>query len=261
MFFADMVAQCAPDVAPQTMAAIVRVESSHNPYAIGVVGGRLQRQPRTLGEAVATARQLEAQGRNFSMGLAQVNRHNLPKYKTSYEQVFDPCHNLRVGSLILKECYMRAADGTRTPQQALRAAFSCYYSGNFNRGFRPDKAGDISYVDKVLVAAGQPIPRTVIVPAPDTSPVMAQVPAPAATPARPRQQSFDVFEAPIAVTVDGASFVGNVQPADGVAAVNGMLEAVQAPGAPMPADATAQQASQVTRPKAATVAAEGLLVF
>src|SRR3989339_1535530 len=59
------------------MQRVVAVESSYNPFAIGVVGGRLARQPRSLDEAVATARMLEAKGRNFSVGLAQVNRHNL----------------------------------------------------------------------------------------------------------------------------------------------------------------------------------------
>lgn len=34
-----------------TMRRIVHVESSYNPYAIGVVGGRLERQPRDKGRA------------------------------------------------------------------------------------------------------------------------------------------------------------------------------------------------------------------
>jgi type IV secretion system protein VirB1 len=38
-------------------------------------------------------------------------------------------------------------------QQALRAAFSCYYSGNFTRGFRPDRQGEPSYVQKVVAHA------------------------------------------------------------------------------------------------------------
>ncbi|MGP5829257.1 transglycosylase SLT domain-containing protein [Pseudomonas aeruginosa] len=45
--FMVLAQQCAPTVAPQTMAAVVQVESSFNPYAIGVVGGRLQRQPKS----------------------------------------------------------------------------------------------------------------------------------------------------------------------------------------------------------------------
>lgn len=73
MFFS-----CADLAVPHDiMHHVVRVESSGNPYAIGVVGGRLQRQPKNLAEAVATAKMLEQKGFNFSLGLAQVNRYNL----------------------------------------------------------------------------------------------------------------------------------------------------------------------------------------
>ena len=53
-----------PDLAVprEVMQHVVQVESSFNPYAIGVVGGRLARQPRNLPEAVATARMLEQRG-------------------------------------------------------------------------------------------------------------------------------------------------------------------------------------------------------
>ncbi len=64
-------------VPKEVMHHVVRVESSYNPYAIGVVGGRLVRQPDSLPEALATVRMLEARGFNFSLGLAQVNRYNL----------------------------------------------------------------------------------------------------------------------------------------------------------------------------------------
>lgn len=46
-----LLATCAPQVHPATARALLEVESSLNPYAIGVVGGRLERQPRTQGEA------------------------------------------------------------------------------------------------------------------------------------------------------------------------------------------------------------------
>lgn len=145
--------ECAPTVAPQTMAAIVNVESGKNPYAIGVVGGRLERQPTNQPEAVATAKALAENGWNFSVGVAQVNRYNLPKYAISLEQAFDACTNIRVGSKILEDCYVRAAKTTPDTQAALQAAFSCYYSGNFTRGFQPDVAGKPSYVEKVLANA------------------------------------------------------------------------------------------------------------
>ena len=86
-------------VPQEIMRHVVRVESAGNPYAIGVVRGRLVRQPRRLDEAVATARMLEERGFNFSLGLAQVNRYNLRKYDlATYEKAFDPCANLVAGS-------------------------------------------------------------------------------------------------------------------------------------------------------------------
>ncbi|KLB60193.1 lytic transglycosylase, partial [Xanthomonas euvesicatoria] len=81
--FEKLAAECAPDVHPSTLKGVVSTESSWNPYAIGVVGGRLDHQPRGLAEAVATARELDRQGFNFSMGLGQVNRYNLAKYGES----------------------------------------------------------------------------------------------------------------------------------------------------------------------------------
>lgn len=127
-------------VPAQVMAHVVRVESSFNPFAIGVVGGRLRRQPRNLAEAVATARMLERKGLDFSLGLAQVNRRNLgPQGLDSYARAFAACPNLQAGARILADCHARArGDWGR--------AFSCYYSGNFVTGFRH------GYVQKVFAS-------------------------------------------------------------------------------------------------------------
>lgn len=177
--------QCAPTIAPRTMAAIVKVESSKNPYAIGVVGGRLARQPRNLDEAVATARQLEATGWNFSVGVAQVNRYNLPKYQLTYEKAFDPCANLSAGSKILEDCYVRAKRRVSDPDKALQAAISCYYSGNFSRGFAPDVAGKPSYVQKVWLAAGAQTTAIPVVPSTNKKPQRTPAARPeVATPTR-----------------------------------------------------------------------------
>jgi type IV secretion system protein VirB1 len=119
------------------MSAVVEVESSFNPLAIGVVGNRLVRQPRTLEEAVATANELKRTGHNFSVGLAQINQSNFKKYGLhSVELAFDTCTNLKTGASILNECYQRSGNDWLK-------AFSCYYSGNFTTGFRH------GYVDKV----------------------------------------------------------------------------------------------------------------
>jgi type IV secretion system protein VirB1 len=150
MDFLALAQTCAPDVHPTTMAAIMRVESGFNPFAIGVVNGRLARQPNNKGEAVATAKALEEAGYNFSLGAAQVNRHNLARFALTYETAFDPCESIRAGGGILKECYGRALKQFKDEQLALQASFSCYYSGNFSTGFKPDFAGQPSYVQKVL---------------------------------------------------------------------------------------------------------------
>ncbi|MBK8815012.1 MAG: lytic transglycosylase domain-containing protein [Methylococcaceae bacterium] len=173
--FIALAQQCAPTVAPQTMAAIVNVESSYNPYAIGVVKGRLQRQPKNIQEAVATAKALAAAGWNFSIGIAQVNRYNLPKYNLTYEQGFEPCSNLWAGSKILEGCFIRADNNQRTQQEALKAAISCYYSNNFTRGFKPDVRGKPSYVEKVVASAEEPIRVIPVVPAIQTTKTKPQL--------------------------------------------------------------------------------------
>jgi type IV secretion system protein VirB1 len=140
--------RCAPTVAPETMAAVIRVESAGHPFAIGVVGGKLERQPHSLDEAVATAEALERAGRNFSVGLVQVNRFNLARFGLTYRTAFEPCANLRAGSKLLEECYLRAV-AARHPDP-LAAAVSCYYSGTFSRGFQQEPDGQASYVGLVL---------------------------------------------------------------------------------------------------------------
>lgn len=128
--------QCAPDVHHDTMRRIVHIESSFNPYAIGIVGGRLERQPRNQNEAIVTAQWLERNGFNYSVGLTQVNKTNFSKYGLTLITAFDPCLNLRVGGDILKDCFIRANKIRFNPQIALRDAFSCYYSGNFITGYK-----------------------------------------------------------------------------------------------------------------------------
>ncbi len=193
-----------PDLAvpAHVMQHVVRVESGFNPYAIGVVQGRLQRQPRSLPEAVATARMLEQQGVNFSVGLAQVNRYNLARYGLhSLEKAFSRCDNLRAGSRILQECHQRAGDWGR--------ALSCYYSGNFVTGFRH------GYVQKVM-ATLQPALRTV----PATTQATAQAsvaPIPLAPVPRVRRSAGPASAAAaVAVSPASAAPLSSVQarPAD-----------------------------------------------
>lgn len=154
-----MLAMCPNLVVPiAIMQHVVNVESSGNPYAIGVVNGHLVRQPRNLKEAVATAKMLESKGFNFSVGIAQVNRYNLKPYGLfSYEHAFQVCPNLKVGTQILKECYDRSKHWGK--------AFSCYYSGNFVTGYKH------GYVQKIAAS----MQRAKLIPIADDSDAIAVI--------------------------------------------------------------------------------------
>lgn len=159
-------------VPAQVMRHVVRVESSANPFAIGVVGGQLVRQPKTLEEALATTRMLETNGYNYSVGAAQVNRSNFRKYGLdSHEKAFDFCANLVAGSNILAGCYHSAKGDWGK-------AFSCYYSGNFVTGFRH------GYVQKIYnsIASGQAVAQVGLSPV-NPIPLRPAGVAPSAAPA------------------------------------------------------------------------------
>lgn len=148
VFFALALA-CAPQVHADTARALVSVESAFNPWAIGVVGGALVRQPRHRAEALTTAKALQASGWNFSVGLGQINVGNFDRLGLTVETAFEPCANLAAMQTVLAECFDRAngSASKAVHQVALRQALSCYYSGNFDTGFRH------GYVRKVVVAA------------------------------------------------------------------------------------------------------------
>lgn len=157
-----------PDLAVpmEVMQHVVNVESARNPFAIGVVGARLVRQPANLPEAIATVHMLEDQGYNFSLGIAQVNRYNLAKYGlTSYERAFDICASIRAGARILSECHTLAGGDWGK-------SFSCYYSGNFLKGFedgyvqkvfdsmRGTAPGELTQSRTAPIALAQAVPNT-----------------------------------------------------------------------------------------------------
>ena len=144
--FTALAMACAPLVHADTSHALVAVESAFNPHAIGVVGGILERQPRSLAEAKSTAAYLQANGWNFSVGLAQINLRNFERLGLNSTTAFDPCQNLRAMQTVLSDCFERSSRHA-PPQQALREALSCYYSGNFVTGFQH------GYVGRVVKAA------------------------------------------------------------------------------------------------------------
>lgn len=147
--FLALALACAPAVHIETVRAIVAVESAFNPFAIGVVGGVLERQPASHPEAVATARSLAEGGWSYSVGLGQINVANFARLGLDDRTAFEPCKNLRALQAVLIECYGRASPDHHA-QPALRRALSCYYSGDFQTGRRH------GYVARVVAASLPP---------------------------------------------------------------------------------------------------------
>lgn len=157
--FLALAVACAPQVHPATVQALVSVESSFNPYAIGVVGGALVRQPRNRAEALATIDALQAAGWNYSVGLGQINVANFARLGLTPATALDPCTSLTAMQSVLAECYQRALPQAE-PQTALRRALSCYYSGNFVTGVRHGYVGRVVASARSTATPPAPAPTT-----------------------------------------------------------------------------------------------------
>ncbi|MCZ2498383.1 transglycosylase SLT domain-containing protein [Xylophilus sp. Kf1] len=233
--FPGMEALACPNLAvpAEVMRHVVHVESSANPFAIGVVGAQLVRQPKTLEEAVATAKMLESGGYNYSLGAAQVNRVNFRKYGLdSHEKAFDLCTNLAAGASILASCYAGAGGDWGK-------AFSCYYSGDFVTGFRN------GYVQKIFasISRGQAV---------------AQAPSPSAIGAIPlRVISNPVITTPVVTTLPAATVQSRPEPEQTTTAASriSMRVVPLTPSAPAAAPAIEPKPSPPLVPAAAPSAA------
>jgi type IV secretion system protein VirB1 len=127
---------CAPNIAPVTLEAVIRVESGGSPLAINVNGLQVQPAPAaTAAEAARIAESYILRGYRVDLGLMQVNSRNLVALGTTVERVLDPCTNVRDGAVILTADYAEAARSRGAGQPALQAALSAYNTGSFYRGF------------------------------------------------------------------------------------------------------------------------------
>ena len=142
-----LASHCAPNVAPQTVAAIVQTESRGRPFALNVNGTSQPAPSSNSVDAVIVARRYVAAGYSVDLGLGQINSRNMRRLGLSWETVFDPCTNIAALGQILTQNY-RAVVGGQRPQTALRLAISLYNTGSTSRGFRN------GYVAKVVRNAG-----------------------------------------------------------------------------------------------------------
>lgn len=142
-----LASQCAPNVSPQTVLAIVQTESRGRPFALNVNGGSQPRAPTSAASAAATAQRYIAAGYSVDLGLGQINSRNMRWLGLTWGTVFDPCTNIAALGAVLTSNFNSVKAG-RDPQTALRVALSMYNTGSQTRGFRN------GYVGKVVGNAG-----------------------------------------------------------------------------------------------------------
>jgi type IV secretion system protein VirB1 len=142
-----LASQCAPNVAPQTVAAVVQTESHRHPFALNVNGGSQPPAQDNAASAAATAQRYIAAGYSVDLGLGQINSRNMRWLGLTWETVFDPCTNVAALGRVITANYSAAIAG-RDPQTALRVALSLYNTGSLSRGFSN------GYVAKVVGNAG-----------------------------------------------------------------------------------------------------------
>lgn len=139
--FMGLAMQCAASIHPDTLTDIARTESSFNPLAIGVVGGK-PLYPSSVEDAIKQINRLKANGKNYSVGLMQINQANFTQFGVTARQMLDPCTNLAVSEKLITDCYRRG--------ETLKRALSCYYSGNFVTGQKPEGSfAQTTYVQRI----------------------------------------------------------------------------------------------------------------
>ncbi|MGN6449054.1 MAG: lytic transglycosylase domain-containing protein [Brucella intermedia] len=126
--FVDVAHQCSPQIAVETLAALVSVESGFNPLAIRVNSGfPLADQPATKAEAFETASIMIAGGEDIDLGLAGINSGSLDRLGLSVSDAFNVCLNLKASASLLDGYYRVALEGGATRAQAEKAMLRSYF--------------------------------------------------------------------------------------------------------------------------------------
>ncbi|CVI63708.1 type IV secretion system lytic transglycosylase VirB1 (plasmid) [Agrobacterium leguminum] len=149
--FDQLARECAPSVAPSTLAAIAKVESQFDPLSVhdNTTGETLHWRDQ-MGAAEGVKHRLQA-GHSVDVGLMQVNSKNFTMLGLTPYGAIRPCASLSAASRLLENGY-KDGPTAREDQLALRRAISVYNTGNFGRGFTN------GYVRKVELAAQQLVP-------------------------------------------------------------------------------------------------------
>lgn len=151
--------QCQNVVDTSVLMSIANLESSRDEFAVGIVGLTSTFKPKDKAEAIQYIKELDKSGANYSVGLMQVNKHNFSQYGLTLDTAFDHCKNIEAGAKIFNECFQRAK--VRSPNKSnddlLNDSASCYYSGNFTRGYKKEENRKFTYVEKFQRFQGKDI--------------------------------------------------------------------------------------------------------
>ena len=137
-----LLSACAPLIDPVTMSAVVQHESGGNPLAIHDNADGKSYAPKSLNDAVATAKRLIANGHSVDLGLAQINSKNLRWVGLAVEQSFDACQNLQASQQVLVDAHKRSGGD-------LKGTLQIYNSG---------KTAGSQYASSVYGKAGVIVP-------------------------------------------------------------------------------------------------------
>jgi type IV secretion system protein VirB1 len=141
----------APQVAPETIAAIVKAESALHPYAIYDNTAHKSYTPGSAEDAVAIARTLLDQGHSIDTGLLQINSANFTITRLNAESAFDPAQSVRAGAQLMVDAY-QWCQKRHPASNSLRCMVSIYNTG------RPTAGEKNGYVDRVFAAADHLVP-------------------------------------------------------------------------------------------------------
>lgn len=145
--FLDLAQQCAPQIATETLAAVVSVESEFQPFAIRINSDHpLADQPKTRSEAIEAATILIAEGLDIDLGLGGINSGNLSRLSLSVSDTFDFCLNLTATAALLDGYYRIALQAGATTAQAETVMLRSYF-GNGDAS-----VGEMVGYDKRVVA-------------------------------------------------------------------------------------------------------------
>nr|WP_276589271.1 lytic transglycosylase domain-containing protein [Sphingomonas sp. GM_Shp_2] len=134
-----MARTCAPDIATEAIVPLVVTESGGDALRININKGPRVRV-RSIAEGAAVVRRYIASGSTVDVGLAQINSMNFARLGVTIEEVFEPCANLRLASLILQRSFA-VASRYYAGIDAISATYSLYNTGRLTRGFRNGYVG------------------------------------------------------------------------------------------------------------------------